>query len=79
MVGSEYSQLVHSGLEIVTHSLEARMADVKAATLVLLVPLGNYAGFCEYSPFLIVSLAVSKLVCPLRYFLKQADHDLRWC
>jgi len=70
---------VHSGLEIATQSLGARMADVKAATLVPLVPYGNCIGCCKYNPCLMVSLAVSKLVCPLRYFLKQADSNLRWC
>ena len=38
MVGSKYSQLVHSGLEIATQSFGERMADVKSATLVPLVP-----------------------------------------
>jgi len=37
MYGSEYSQLVHSGLEMHT-IMSARIADDKAATLVPLVP-----------------------------------------
>src|SRR5882724_4968346 len=36
--GSEYSQLVHSGLEMATQSRGARIIDAKAATLVPLVP-----------------------------------------
>jgi hypothetical protein len=37
MDGSKYSQLVHSGLEMATILLGAKIADTKAETLVPLV------------------------------------------
>ena len=79
MGGSEYSQLVHSGLEIATKSWGASIADARAVTLVPLVPLGNCAGLWERITCLIVSLAVSKGVWPFIYCWKQTDNDLRWC
>ena len=45
LVSAKCSQLVHSGLEIATQSFRAKMADVKTATLVPLVPYKNCAGF----------------------------------